>query len=142
MLNVLIEFERIVIPDDNEGVSEESNSNPSVEVAGTDTISTNQTPESTNPPSTTVEEEIDDFDFLGDDYNVMTYLNRDIKDPDNSLLKMYNDSNSSESSAKSKNEMLVGGRKNPGRKAKEGVSYKIGDEDDDTDDYCKYPPVF
>ena len=101
-----------------------------------DTIPTNQTPESTNPVSTPVEEEIDDFDFLGDDYNVMTYLNRDIKDPDNCLVELVNDS--SESAAKSENEVMGGVRKNPGRKAKEGVSYKIGDEDDDTDDYCKY----
>ena len=138
MLDVLIEFERIVIPDDNDNVSEESNSNPSVEVTSTDTISTNQTSESITPVSTTVEEEIDDFDFLGDDYNVMTYLKRDIKDPDNCLMELFNDSDSSGIAAKSENEIVAGVRKNPYRKAKEGVSYKIGDDDDDTDDYCKY----
>ena len=79
MRNVLIEFERIVIPDD-EGIPENSTQH-STESA--DNKLTNPTTNTAAP--TTLHEkpdEMDDFDFLGDDDNVMRYLNSQKKDPE------------------------------------------------------------
>ena len=77
------------------------------------------------------EEEIDDFDFLGDEQNVMRYLNRE--DPDNCV--MLGDCEVPQTSKKEGD--TSGVRRNPERKAKEGISYCVENDDDDVDDYCK-----
>ena len=80
------------------------------------------------------EEEMDDFDFLGDEQNVMRYLNRE--DPDNCLL--LEDCEVPQSSEEGDDGSRV--RRNPKRKAKKGISYCVENDDDDVDDYCKLLP--
>ena len=134
MRNVLIEFKRIVIPDD-EVIPENSTQN-STESA--DNKLTNPQPTTnTAAPSTLYEtpDEMDDFDFLGDDDNVTRYLNSEKKDPE--IPELSSTTPPQEEDLDSKNDEGEGSvRRNPVRKAKEGISYTICD-DDDTDDYCK-----
>ena len=134
MHDILIEFERIVKPDDDRVPEKDTqNSNES-----TDNKLTNLQPTTITSPPTTLPEkqdEIDDFDFLGDEDNVMRYLNSENKDSGISELSCL--PLPQEEDLGSKNEEGEDGvRRNPVRKAKEGISYILCD-DDDTDDYCK-----
>ena len=134
MRNVLIEFERIVVPDD-EAIPENS---AQYSTESTDNTFTSPQPTSNTAAATILlrkEDEIDDFDFLGDDDNVMRYLNSEKKDPE--IPELSCTTPPQDDVLCSKNKKGVGNvRRNPVRKAKEGISYTICD-DDDTDDYCK-----
>ena len=136
MRDILIEFERIVIPDD-ESVPEKDTQNST---KSTDNKLPSQQPTTiTSPPTTSPDkqDEIDDFDFLGGDDNVMRYPNSENKDSRISGLSCV--PLPQEETVGSRNEEGEGSvRRNPVRKAKEGISYTVCD-DDDTDDYCKCP---
>ena len=136
MRDILIEFERIVIPDD-ESVPEKDTQN---ETESADNKLTSQQPTTiTSAPtkSPDKQDEIDDFDFLGDEVNVMSYLNSENKDSGISGLSCV--PLPPEETVDSRNEEGEGSvRRNLARKAKEGISYTLCD-DDDTDDYCKCP---
>eukprot|EP00116_Pleurobrachia_bachei_P010044 sb/3470306/ len=129
MRDILIEFERIVIPDDE--IFPEKDTQNSAETGDIKLTSP-------QPALTTLHEkqdEIDDFDFLGDEDNVMRYLNSESKDPGISELSSM--PMPQDAAMGSKNEEGEGSvRRNPVRKAKEGISYTICDDDDTDDYYC------
>eukprot|EP00116_Pleurobrachia_bachei_P008992 sb/3469254/ len=135
---VLIEFERIFIPDD-ESVPE-TDTQMSTE-SGNNKLTSPQPTTIKSTPTTTHEkqDEIDDFDFLGDEdnVNVMMYINSANKDP--GILDLSCMPLPQEGAVGSKNEEGDQGsvRRNPVRKAKEGISYTLCD-DDDIVDYCKF----